>query len=224
MTNKPEFRAVQPIENDPNDRDDETGALAPTDHQLDEDEAALRALRLDLPGAAGAPTGIVSVAVSDRFPRREFFRTHPTNTAVLPMVDHAAGMEVEYHVVTQPMVPELASLGVDALPYRLYEMLTAEGAIRLIAVRQSDIDGSVNEWNRTKEIALVRAQKVWVRAISDRANGRYRVFEAPEGRFPDPVWPDLTLANLVRLAFTERGRLIDRPEHPLFRKWAASDA
>jgi hypothetical protein len=220
MTNKPELRPVQPTEENPREPD----AVTPTDQQLDEDEMALRALRLDLPGIGGAPTGIVSIAVSDRFPRREFFRAHPTHTAVLPMVDHAAGMDVEYHVVTPSMVPELASIGVDALSYRLYEVLTAEGAVRLIPVRQADLDGSVNAWNLSKEIALTRAQALWVRAISDRANGRYRVFEAPRGRFPDPLWPALSLAKLARLAFTDRGRLIDNPDHPLFRKWAARDA
>ena len=131
---KPEFQVVAPaIENT-----SEPDTFTPTDQQLDEDEMTLRALRLDLPGTGGTPTGIVSIAVSDRFPRREFFRTHPTHTAVLPMVDHAAGMDI----VTPPMVPELASIGVDALSYRLYEMLTAEGAVRVIPVRQADLDGS----------------------------------------------------------------------------------
>jgi hypothetical protein len=87
---KPEFQVVAPaIENT-----SEPDTFTPTDQRLDEDEMTLRALRLDLPGTGGAPTGIVSIAVSDRFPRREFFRTHPTHTAVLPMVDHAAGMDV----------------------------------------------------------------------------------------------------------------------------------
>jgi hypothetical protein len=197
--------------------------VLPTEAELDEDEAMLRALRLDLPGTAGAPSGIVSIGVSDRFPKREFFRAHPDNSAVFLMVDHAAGMDVEYHIIAQAMVPELASIGIDAVPYRLFEIITADGAVRLIPVRQADVDGSVNEWNRTKEIALTRAQTVWVRAISDRANGRYRVFEATPGRYPDPLWPDLSLPKLVRLAFTDRGRLIDSPEHPLFKKWAGRD-
>ena len=216
MPNKTELKTVSPTDNGPE-------VVIVTEEKLDEDEAMLRALRLDLPGVAGAPNGMVSIAVTDRFPKREFFRVHSTHTAVFPMVDHAAGMEVEYHVISTPMVPELTSIGVDALSYRLYEMMTAEGAVRLVPVRQADLDGSQNEWNRTKEIALARAQSVWVRAISDKANGRYRVFEAPPDRFPEPVWPDLSLAKLVRLAFTDRGRLIDSPEHPLFKKWAAKD-
>ena len=47
--------------------------------------------------------------------------------------------------------------------------------------------------------------------------------QAPPDRFPEPLWPDLSLAKLVRLAFTDRGRLIDTSDHPLFKKWAARD-
>jgi hypothetical protein len=191
---------------------------------LDEDERALRALRLDLPGGNVAPpNGIIALSVSNRFPRREFFRTHPDYHPTMHVIDHAAGLDVEYHIVSPSMVPELASIGVDVLPHRIYIIMTTEGTIKLMPVRQADIDGSQNEWNRTREVVLLRGMTNWVRTISDRANGRYRVFRAPEGRFPDPLWPDLTLAKIIRLAFTDRGHLIDGPEHPLFRKWAARD-
>jgi hypothetical protein len=195
-----------------------------TDEQLDEDERALRALRIDLPGSAGVPSGIISMAVTDRMPKKEFFRCHPTNTVVVPMVDHVRGMDVEYNIVAPPMVSALASIDIDALPYRLWQILTVEGASVIIPVRQADLDGSQNSWNQTKETALVRAQSVWLRVSTDKPNGRYRVFEAPAGRFGEPVFPDLSMAKIIRMAFTDRGRLIDSPEHPLFLKWAARDA
>jgi hypothetical protein len=202
---------------------DET-PIEPGQEQLDADEAALRALRIDLPGTAGTPTGIVSITVSNKFPKLEFFRAHPANIWDMCMVDHVSGMDIEHYAVMPAMVSELASIGVDALPYRIFELITAEGALRLMPVRQADIDGSVNEWARTKQIACARAAKVWVRAVTDRANGRYRVFEAPEGRFHEPVFPDLSMAKLLRLAFTDRGRLIADAQHPLFLKWSARDA
>ena len=58
---------------------------------------------------------------------------------------------------------------------------------------------------------------------TDKPNGRYRVFEAPAGRFGEPVFPDLSMAKIIRMAFTDRGRLINSPEHPLFLKWAARE-
>jgi len=190
-----------------------------TDEQLDEDERALRALRIDLPGTGGAPSGIISMAVTNRLPKKEFFRCHPTNTVVVPMVDHVRGMDVEYNIVAPSMVAELASIDIDALPYRLWQILTAEGSSIIIPVRQADLDGNQNSWNQTKETALIRAQSVWLRVGSDRPNGRYRAFEAPPTRFADPVFPDLSMAKIIRLAFTDRGRLIDSPQHPLFLKW-----
>jgi hypothetical protein len=164
----------------------------------------------------------VSISVIDRFPKREFFRCH-ASTIAISMVDHVAGLETEFHAVLPAMLPELASIGIDALPYKLFQLITAEGAVKIIPCRQADIDGSQNEWTRTREIALTRAQKAWVRVITDKANGRYRVFEAPLGRFPEPIFPGHSWAQLVRLAFTDRGRLIDSPNHPLFRKWAGRD-
>lgn len=210
-------------------RPDEDGrpllkVVDPTDEELDEDERALRALRLDLPGSNNMPpSGIVSLSAG-KIPRREFFRTHPEHRAVFPLVDHVAGLETEYYLVAPPMVPELNSIGIDPLPHAVYQIITVDGTTRLVPVRQADMDGGQNEWTRTKEIALIKGIKNWVRLVSDRANGRYRVFPAPDGRFPNPLWPDLSLAKLIKLAFTERGHLIDSPEHPLFKKWAARDA
>jgi hypothetical protein len=195
----------------------------PADEMADEDERALRALRLDLPGRGTVPPdGIVSLSVG-KVPRREFFRTHPKNRAVFPIVDHEAGLDKHFYVVAPSMVAELASIGIDVLPHALYQIITVEGAIRLVPVRQADKEGGQNEWSASKERGLIKGVDRWVRLISDLPNGRYRVFEAPVDRFPDPTWPDLTLAKIIRLAFADRGRLIDSPDHPLVQKWAARD-
>ncbi len=63
----------------------------------------------------------------------------------------------------------------------------------------------------------------WVRLYTDRANKAYKVFPAPAGRFGEPQFPDLTHAKIFRLAFRDKGRLLDSTEHPLFLKWAARD-
>ena len=42
-------------------------------------------------------------------------------------------------------------------------------------------------------------------------------------RFAEPIWPALSHAKIFRLAFRDKGRLVDSPEHPLFKKWAARD-
>lgn len=209
--------------NPTNELASEVSAEPTEEHEaLDQDERELRALRLDLPGGGSTGAGIVSISVG-KIPRREFFRTHPTIRLLMPMLDHTAGMETEFYLVAKSMVEQLAAIDIETHAYALYLITTQEGAVRWVPVRQEGNDGSQNEWNRTKEIALVKGISGWVRLVSDKANGRYRVYPAPDGRFPDPAWPDLSEAKLLRLAFRDRGNLIDSVEHPLFRKWAALD-
>ena len=62
-----------------------------------------------------------------------------------------------------------------------------------------------------------------MRLFTDQENRVYKVFPAPAGRFADPIWPALKPAKIFRLAFRDKGRLIDSPEHPLFQRWAARD-
>ena len=44
-----------------------------------------------------------------------------------------------------------------------------------------------------------------------------------EGRFGEPTWPAIKPAKIFRMAFRDRGRLIDSTEHPLVQKWAGRD-
>jgi hypothetical protein len=38
----------------------------------------------------------------------------------------------KFHAVLPAMQPELASIGVDAMPYKLFQLITAEGAVKII--------------------------------------------------------------------------------------------
>ena len=101
---------------------------------------------------------------------------------------------------------------------------TSRGAVRVVPVRQANNDGEQNEYARTKEIGLVQAEDEWVRLYTDMENHCYQVFPAPAGRFSDPQWPQLKPAKIYRLSFRDKGRLVDSPDHPLFKKWAARDS
>ena len=58
-----------------------------------------------------------------------------------------------------------------------------------------------------------------MRIYTDLENSTYRVFPAPIGRFPEPVWPEIPDAKIFRLCFRDRGYLIDTPDHPRFIDW-----
>jgi hypothetical protein len=192
---------------------------------LDAEEQEFRSIRRDLPGVkGGSATGIVAISVGKTPSKNEFFRAHPDFRPVVPIVDLEVGMEKQFFAVTNDMIEPLNSIGVTVTEHVLYLTITARGAIRLVPVRQANADGEQNEYHRTKEIGLIQSMDEWVRLYTDQENRCYKVFPAPAGRFGEPQWPELKHAKIFRLAFRDKGRLVDSTEHPLFKKLAARDS
>jgi hypothetical protein len=200
-------------------------APAATAEELDAEEQEFRALRRDLPGVRGASAGgIVAISVAKTPTKNEFFRAHRDFRPTVSLVDHEVGMEKQFFAVTPDMVEALAGIGITVADHTLYLTITSRGAIRIVPVRQANSDGEQNEYHRTKEIGLIQAVDEWVRLFTDQENRCYKVFPAPAGRFSEPQWPALKEAKIFRLAFRDKGRLLDSVEHTLFKKWAARDS
>jgi hypothetical protein len=101
---------------------------------------------------------------------------------------------------------------------KYYLTITDEGFLRWVAVPQND-----NEWNTSREHCLIQARRTWGRMIANTEAGRYDWFDPRDHGYdppnlPEPAWPTETPARLFLLAFKERGRLIDSPDHPFVRK------
>ena len=194
--------------------------LIVSEETLDEDEAEFRKLRRDLPGVKGASAiGIVAINVAKSPGKNEFFRTHKDFRPRVPLVDIDVGMEKQFFAVDDAMVVALAGIGITVTEHDLYLTVTPRGAVKIIPVNCT----TENEYTRTKELGLIDGIDQWVRLYTDQENKVYKVFPAPKGRFADPIWPELKPAKIFRLAFRDKGRLVDSPDHPLFKKWAARD-
>jgi hypothetical protein len=195
-----------------------------TPEMLDADEEEFKKLCRDLPGSNGASaSGIVALKV-DKLPggasgKNEFFRTHPDFRPVIAMIGEELGLERQYFAVHPTMQQALHGIGIESANYRLYLTITARGAFRLVPI----LIDSDNDYIRTKEIGLIKSIDSWHRLYHDRDNRNFKVYPAPLGRFDDPVWPELSPAKIIRLAFRDKGQLIDSTEHPAFLRWAARD-
>ena len=196
-----------------------------SEEELDEEEREFRALRRDIPGVKGAAeAGILTISVGKQpTPKNTFYRTHLTFRPIVPIVPEEVGMDKHFIAVMPSMVEPLASMGITVANSTLYLTVTPEGGLRIIPVRCPDVEGEQNEWDRTKEMALIEAMGGWYRLYPDRPNNAYKNYPAPAGRYGDPKWPDIKPAKIIRLAFRDKGRLIDSTEHPLFQRWAARD-
>ena len=195
------------------------------EEELDEEEQEFRALRRDVPGVKGAAEiGMLTISVGRQpVPKNVFFRTHPTFRPVVALVNIEVGMDRHYIAVLPHMIEPLANIGITVTDHTLFLIVTEDGGLRIIPVRGPNVEGEQNEWDSTKQTALIKAIDAWHRMYSDKANNAYKAFPAPKDRFGDPKWPDIKPAKIIRMAFRDKGRVIDSTVHILVPKWAGRD-
>ena len=97
----------------------------------------------------------------------------------------------------------------------LFTAINRQGVVRLVPVKLPSSDGKVLEWHRSMAEAVERAMTRWIRVKANMALGAYEMFEA-SATIPDPVWPEVTFQELLRIGF--RDRLVDRFDHPLIKR------
>lgn len=119
----------------------------------------------------------------------------------------------------QPYIvdPDVAHLvGSEMKPVQLRLTIDRQGNIFLWPVPLPPTDGAENSWNQSQRQIADRAEAVWVRMMSNRQVGAYDLFEAT-GEIPDPIWPEVTWAEILELAF-KGGNVIDDVDHPALKK------
>jgi hypothetical protein len=174
----------------------------------------LDALRQTLGAAALEGTREVLSHIPVRKPlRTEFVRVHPDPAMSLPaavFVDR----EEQGEVFFVPPAMHGAMAG-EIKPVLLMVGINRQDVVFLWPVPLPDASGRTNPWWDTARQAAELAKTKWVRVMSDKAMGAYRIYE-PVGQIPDPVWPDMPLPEMLKIGF--RGRIIDRDDHPTMKR------
>jgi hypothetical protein len=171
------------------------------------------ALRLDQTFIAGGGVRKLLLTVPVRRPsRQDFVRTHPDpayrlTTALVELRD-----ERESYLVPPHMAEELVG---EFSPCCLYTTINRQGVVHLWPVKLPGPDGRIIDWHRSAAEAAERAMSRWIRVAPNMALRAYEIFEAL-GTIPEPEWPDVSLRDLLGIAF--RDRLVDRPDHPLIHR------
>jgi hypothetical protein len=144
--------------------------------------------------------------------KQEFVRVHPgedyrLETAVLELKE-----EREIYVVERNLWSEIPT---ELAPKVLFTTINRQGVLSLWPVRLPGEDGRWDNWSTSAAEAAEMAQKRWIRVASNMSLGAYEVFEATAD-LPDPEWPDLDFAEILRIAFKER--YITEIDHPVIRR------
>jgi hypothetical protein len=143
---------------------------------------------------------------------QDFFRVNPDpafreNFPIIELKE-----EREQYLVAPALVPELAG---EFISMTLFTAINRQGVTFLLPVRLPTADGRQSEWHRSMREAAELAMGKWVRVKANMALGAYEMFIA-ESVMVEPVWPDVSFSEILRLAFRER--VIDRLDHPVLKR------
>jgi hypothetical protein len=176
------------------------------------DPASLR-LTQDAAAGLGVKKALLSVPV--RKPDKSWWlRVHPDaayhlTTAVIELKE-----ERETYLVSPALWPTLATEATFS-PRALFLAVNRQNVVFLWPIRLPGPDGKVDEWSRSCMEAAGMAQRGWVRVTANMALCAYDVFQAVAA-IAEPIWPEMTLAQLLRIAFKDR--FIEDMAHPVLRR------
>jgi hypothetical protein len=103
----------------------------------------------------------------------------------------------------------------DSKRVRLYYYITDTGAIGLWDVGLPAEFGKSCLWWDTAHAAAREAMTKWIRISTDNRANMYKTFEHTAMK-DEPAWPDLTMTQILELAFT--GRIILDADHPIIKR------
>jgi hypothetical protein len=95
--------------------------------------------------------------------------------------------------------------------FTLFPIITRQSRFGLWAVGCRDEDGNMNEAHSSARKVLGIARYKWTRCWFEGANQCKEMDPVRAENIPEPVWPDRTPADIVRLAFTDR--VVTGPDH-----------
>ena len=141
--------------------------------------------------------------------RQEFIRVHPEwSIETMMYVDQD---EKAHYIVNRTLYGLLEG---ELIPKVLYPYINIKRVLKLWPIRLPDVEGKLDDWNRSALEAAKLAKEKWVRIASNRPLGAYEIF-FPLGTVDDPEWPDIDLQMMVDIAFKDLR--IDEETHPIIK-------
>jgi hypothetical protein len=179
----------------------------------------IEALRLsqDFEAATGVRKLLTTVPVRKPH-RQEWVRVHPSEKYRSTFGVINLKEDGEFYLLTPEMVRNFAD---EIVPVTIYTAINKQGALFLWPARMatpSDNKRTALWYNSAIEAAEL-AMKRSVRVKPNMALGAYEMVVAdnpiPEN---DPVWPDLSFQELLRIGFQKTGCFVDNFDHPVLKQ------
>ncbi len=174
------------------------------------DPASLRINPNTVAGAIGVKRKLVTLKVG-KPNKQEYYRVHPDPAYRLETAVIEDKKNRETYLVSASLWREIPD---EIELVRLCLAVNRHGEPLLWQARIPDPDRP-NDWHTSMLEAQDTAVDEWTKVKSSMEAGSYAVYVAT-GNLPEPEWPELSLAELLRLAF--KTRFIDSINHPFLQE------
>jgi hypothetical protein len=144
--------------------------------------------------------------------RQDFIRVHPDADYRVDVAIIEVEEDRESYLVTPNAAVDLQN---ELQCKTLFTAMNRQGVVFLWPVIITTADARILEWHRSARETAETAMHKWVRVQANISLGAYEMWPAG-GSIPDPEWPDVSFAELLRIAFRER--FIDRLDHPVVKR------
>jgi hypothetical protein len=149
--------------------------------------------------------------------RQEWLRVHPGEDYRGAFATINLKQDGEHYIVVPAMIESLRS---EITLITIYTAINKAGVVFLWPVPRpsSEGRGGGDTWHRSAHEAAAAAMKRLTRVTSNRDLGAYE-FAFTDNPIPDndPVWPDLSFDELLRIGFEKVGRYVKDYEHPVIK-------
>jgi hypothetical protein len=172
-----------------------------------------QSLRLTPAHVGGATRKQVLTIPVVKPPKQDWIRTHPDpdyrmNIGVLDLKE-----ERELWAVVPEVYSELTfeCSHVSLIPY-----INRTRTLRLWPLKLPGEDGRESDWHISARMAAAAAREEWIRVYADMSAGSYAYMRA-EAQPPEPEWPEMTLDEMMMVAFRNGTRVITSLDHPVIK-------
>ena len=154
--------------------------------------------------ASGVRKKLTTVPV--RKPNKtQFVRVHSENKLDTMLLKYGDNGE-DLYLIDPDVMQEVEDL---AKPYRLVKAIDRQNNFLIWPLAIPD-DGRPLNWHLSALEAAGNAELEWTRMQANMSLGAYEIFAA-EQDLGDPEWPELSMNELLEIAF--KNKIIDRPDH-----------
>jgi hypothetical protein len=143
---------------------------------------------------------------------QDFVRVHPDPAYRDNFVMIDLKEDREDYLVAPGIAPQLPG---EIIFKTIFTAINRQSIVFLWPVRLPSPDDKQNPWWQSAREAAEIAMTKWLRVRASMSLGAYDL-STPEGEIPDPVWPQESFEELLRIAY--RGRLITDLDHPVIKR------